>query len=281
MSSPETMTQSAGEVGEPPAPAKLPGVRGGFSGRNRYWITLLSLVVALVLWEFVARVVIDNPLFFPTLPQVWGAGVEAVKSGQLWEDISISAQEFLLGYVIGSVAAILLGGLVSSSMFLRRFTDPWVYLLYSTPIIALAPLFILWFGIGILSKVAIVVLMVFFPVFINTRQGLETTEQAYVDVARSYGATELQLFSKVRLLSAVPYVLVGLRLSVARGIIAVSVGEFFGAAAGLGFRITEAGQTFDSAGLFVAVIVLAVVGMVGTSLLSLLERRIAPWRFQN
>jgi NitT/TauT family transport system permease protein len=281
MSSSDTQTRGPGEVTARRPAAATRRLRGVLFGRDRHWITVLSLVVAIVVWEIVARVLIANPLFFPTLPQVVESGVAAAKSGQLWGDIAVSAQEFLLGYVIGSVAAILLGGVVSSSMFLRRFTDPWVYLLYSTPIIALAPLFILWFGIGILSKVAIVVLMVFFPVFINTRQGLETTEQAYIDVARSYGATEVQLFSKVRLLSAVPYVLVGLRLSVARGVIAVAVGEFFGAAAGLGFRITEAGQTFDSAGLFVAVIVLAVVGMVGTSLLSLLERRIAPWRFQD
>ncbi len=277
MSSSEALPQT-GEAGARPAQPRRP--RGGFLVRDRHWVTALSLVLAIGIWEIVARVIVHNPLFFPTLPQVLGSSVESAESGQLWDDIAISAQEFLLGYAIGSIAAILLGGIVSSSMFLRRLTDPWVYLLYSTPIIALAPLFILWFGIGILSKVSIVVLMVFFPVFLNTRQGLETTEQAYIDVARSYGATQVQLFTKVRLLSAVPYVLVGLRLSVARGVIAVVVGEFFGAAAGLGFRITEAGQTFDSAGLFVAVIVLAVVGMVGTSLLSLLERRIAPWRFQ-
>lgn len=256
-------------------------LRSRLFGRRGAWITVLSFVVAIIVWELVARYVVHNPLFFPTLPQVWDAAVSSAQSGQMWGDITVSANEFIIGYVIGSVAAILLGGVVSASHFLRGLTDPWVYMLYSTPIIALGPLFILWFGIGILSKVAIVVLMAFFPVFINTRQGLENTDQTHIDLAKSFGASELQLFSKVRLMSAVPFVLVGLRLSVARGVIAVSVGEFFGAAAGLGFRITEAGQTFDSAGLFAAVILLALFGMIGTSLLSLLERKIAPWRFQS
>jgi NitT/TauT family transport system permease protein len=157
--------------------------------------------------------------------------------------------------------------------------DPWVSMLYSTPIIALGPLFILWFGIGMSSKVAVIFLVVVFPVLLNAFVGLSTTDLGLIEAARSFGATTAQVFSKVRFPAALPFIVTGLRLGVARGLVGVVVAELFGAKAGLGYLILISAQTFDTAALFVGVLILAFTGVVAVEILKWIERQLAPWRF--
>jgi ABC-type nitrate/sulfonate/bicarbonate transport system permease component len=245
------------------------------------WRTALSLLAAAALWELAARLLIKNHLFFAPLSAVLVRMADMWHDGTLQTDIVASLQTFVLGFVLGSLAAILVGVLMAVSQWLRDLIDPWISALYATPFIALAPLFVLWLGIGLVAHAAVVFIAVFFPVLINTYSGLITTEPILLEVARSFSASERQIFTKVRFPAALPFIIAGLRLGVARGLVGVVVAEIFGAKAGLGYRIVISGNSFDTAGLFAGILLFAVAGVISVELLKLLERWLAPWRFHS
>lgn len=242
---------------------------------------IASILSVVVLWEVVARVLVKNPLFFAPLTAVWNRSIELWQSGELLGHIWASSQEFMIGFLLACLAGIVFGVLMASSEIVRDFFDPWVSMLYSTPIIALGPLFILWFGIGISSKVAVIFIVAVFPVLINTFSGLATTDPNLIEVARSFGSSPAQIFAKVRFPAAMPFIVAGLRLGVARGLVGVVVAELFGAKEGLGWLIMISAQTFDTAGLFVGVFILAASGVITVEIIKGIERRLAPWRFQE
>ena len=241
----------------------------------------LSFLTAAVAWELLARFVVDNRLFFSPLSAVLLRAVTLWQDGSLPHDIAVSFSEFALGFLLAGLLGIGGGVVMALSPRLRGFLDPLMSMAYATPIIALGPLFILWMGIGITSKVAIIFLTAVFPILINTTTGLSTTEQILIDVARSMGGSQAQIYAKVRMPAALPYIIAGLRLSVARALVGVVVAELFGARAGLGFLIVNAAQSFDTAGVFVGVLILAVAGAASVELLKFLEAKLAPWRFQD
>jgi NitT/TauT family transport system permease protein len=243
------------------------------------WI--VSFAIAIVLWEFCARVLIHNNLFFAPLSAVAERAIELWSTGELQTHIEVSFVEFAGGYLLSVVVGILLGIVLAESKLVRGLVDPWVSMLYATPIIALGPLFILWLGIGVASKIAIVFLTAVFPILINTVTGLTNTDRTLLEVARSFGAGPRQIYTKVRLPAAIPFIVAGLRLSVARALVGVVVAELFGSRAGLGFLILNSAQSFDTAGLFVGVIILAIAGAVSVELLKWLEATLAPWRLQD
>ena len=240
-----------------------------------------SFLSVMVLWELVARILVKNPLFFAPLTAVWGRTIELWLDGELQVHIWTSSQEFILGFLLACFVGIMFGVLMASSVIVRDFCDPWVSMLYSTPIIALGPLFILWFGIGVSSKVAVIFIVAVFPILINTFAGLATTDRNLIEVARSFGSSPAQIFTKVRFPSALPFIIAGLRLGVARGLVGVVVAELFGAKEGLGWLIMISAQTFDTAGLFVGVFILAASGVITVEIIKLIERRLAPWRGQE
>ncbi|MDH7794275.1 MULTISPECIES: ABC transporter permease [unclassified Beijerinckia] len=244
------------------------------------WRGVLSLISAAIIWELTATYLIKNRLFFAPLSAVAVRLVEMYQEGILQTDILASMQTFVVGFVLGSTVAILLGVLMALSDWARDFLDPWISAMYATPYIALAPLFVLWLGIGLASHAAVVFLGVFFPVLINTYSGLATTDRILLEVARSYNANERQLFTKVRFPAALPYIITGLRLGVARGLVGVVVAEIFGARAGLGYRLLISGNSFDTAGLFAGIFLFAFAGVISVEILKIVERRLAPWRFQ-
>lgn len=246
-----------------------------------FWQGLASFIIGAILWEFLALVVVDNPLFFASLTDIAVRGVELWQSGELQTHIWVSFIEFAGGYFLAAVVGILGGVGMAASKTARGFFDPWVAMLYATPILALGPLFILWMGIGVTSKIAVIFLTAVFPILINTQVGLTTTDRTLLDVARSLGATPKQVYMKVRMPSALPYIIAGLRLSVARALVGVVVAELFGARAGLGFLILMSAQSFDTAAMFVGVIILAGAGVASVSALKWVEQKMAPWRFEN
>jgi len=240
-----------------------------------------SLLLAAVLWELTARYLIKSPILFVPLVAVFERAVALWQAGELQPHIWISFVEFLGGFLMAAVVGVAFGVAFSGSRLLRNFFEPWVSMLYSTPIIALGPLFILWLGIGIGSKIAIIFLTAVFPILINTVTGLTTTERTLIEMTRSFGASQAQIYAKVRLPAALPFIIAGLRLGVARALVGVVVAELFGARAGLGFLIVSSAQSFDTAGLFVGVLILAFAGIGSVELLKWVERRLAPWRFQE
>lgn len=239
---------------------------------------IMSFVVVFGLWELVGRFLVTNQLFFTPISAIAEAAVDLARSGQLWKDTRASLIEFLLGFAAASVGGIVIGGLIAMSLRFRHFVEPWVSALYATPIIALGPLLILWFGLGITSKVAVVFLTAVFPVIINTQAGLQNTDRNLVEAIRSFGASRWQVFRKVRLPSSLPFIIAGERLAVARALVGVVVAELFGAREGLGYLIFTSSQTFNTADLFVGVFILAGSGIVAVQGLKWLEHRLAPWR---
>jgi NitT/TauT family transport system permease protein len=202
-------------------------------------------------------------------------------SGELQKHLWISFVEFACGFALASVIGIGAGVALAQSNAIRGFFDPLISLAYSMPVIALGPLFILWLGIGIASKIAVIFLVAVFPILINTVAGLMATDRQLIEVAHSLGASPGQLYRKVRLPSAVPFIIAGLRLSVARALVGVVVAELFGARAGLGYLVMTSTTEFDTASLFLAVIILAVAGVICVEFFKYLESWLAPWRFQN
>jgi NitT/TauT family transport system permease protein len=270
-------------VDSPLARAATPADRGDalsrvlFVVRQNYLAGLLSVMGGLLLWEFASRVVVANPLFLASPSQIFVAIIRLAETGELWRHVSVSAGEFAIGYVIASVIGIALGLAMASSVTAKQVLQPWISGLYATPTIALAPLFILWFGIGVWSKIVVVLLLVLFPVTINTEAGLRTTSDRLIEMLRSFGATSRQIFIKVSLPSAVPFILAGLKLGIGRGLIAVVVAELFGARSGLGYLISESADSFNMPDLFAGVVVLAAAGIALTAGFSWLETRLVPW----
>jgi NitT/TauT family transport system permease protein len=245
--------------------------------RRRYMAGTLSVVGGLVLWEVVSRFLIANALFLASPSQIAAAIYNLAATGELWHHVDISAAEFAIGYVIASVLGIAFGLAMASSATMKQALQPWISGLYATPTIALAPLFILWLGIGIWSKVLVVIFLVTFPVTINTEAGLRTTSERLIEMLRSFGATRRQIFLKVSLPSAVPFILAGLKLGIGRGLIGVVVAELFGSRAGLGRLISQSADAFNMPELFAGVVVLAVAGIVMTAGFGWLESRLVPW----
>jgi len=263
----------------PQAEPALPGLSPRLVAalRRHYLAGLVSVVGGLAFWELISRYVVANALFLAAPSQIAVAVFNLGRSGQLWHHVSISAAEFALGYVIACILGIALGLAMASSATVKQALQPWVSGLYATPTIALAPLFILWFGIGIWSKVIVVITLVLFPVTINTEAGLRTTSERLIEMLRSFGATRRQIFVKLSLPSAVPFILAGLKLGIGRGLIGVVVAELFGSRAGLGNLISQSADAFNMPDLFAGVVILALAGIVLTAGFAWLEGRLVPW----
>jgi NitT/TauT family transport system permease protein len=240
-----------------------------------------SVAVALFLmtWELVGNVYqLVNPMFMSAPSLIWKAAVQLFGSGEIWNDLRVSGIEFAWGYFLSVIVGVPFGIAIG---WYRKFAytcDPFVNAMNATPRVALLPLVIIWLGIGILSKVGIIFLGAVFPLLINTRDGVKTTPHNLLTAARSFGASEWQIFRSVVIPSTVPFILTGLRLAIGRALIGVMVGELYAATAGIGFMITVAGATFQTDKVFVGVLIFAISGMVATELVDKAERRFDKWR---
>jgi NitT/TauT family transport system permease protein len=239
---------------------------------------LTTLVVVVGAWEILARTVLTNRLFFAPPSEVALAAMHLWQTGELQRHIWVSFSELIYGVLIAIFVGTAIGIVVGVSQRVREYTEIYITALYATPLVAVAPLLILWLGIGMASKVAVVFLTAVFPILINTVSGVRATEALLIEVAQSFCATRGQIIAKVMLPSALPFVLTGIRLAIGRGIVGVVVGEVFGSQAGLGFLILTSGQTFDVPTLFTGIITLAIAGVGLTFAAQLFERRALRWR---
>jgi ABC-type nitrate/sulfonate/bicarbonate transport system permease component len=238
---------------------------------------ITSLIVIFVGWELFGQFGIENRLFFAPLSEIAVSGYENWISGELQKHISASFQELLYGMLLATIFGIAFGILIAINQSVREHCDPIVSALYATPTVAIAPILITAFGLGIASKVAVVFLIAVFPIIINTTVGIRQTQESFIETAYSFNATRWQVIAKVLVPSSIPFVIAGIRLGVGRGIVGVVVGELFGADMGLGIFIFEAGQTFDAAPQFLGILILCFAGMALTGLLQWTEKKIAPW----
>jgi NitT/TauT family transport system permease protein len=238
-----------------------------------------SVAIFLIIWELAGGVYqVVNPMFMSAPSFIWKAAVQLFASGEIWNDLYVSGVEFGWGYALSVMVALPFGIAVGWYRKMSYIFDPFINAMNSTPRVALLPLVIIWLGIGILSKVGIIFLGAVFPILINARDGVKTTPYNLLNAARSFGASEWQIFRNVVLPSTVPFILTGLRLGVGRALIGVMVGELYAATAGIGFMITVAGATFQTDKVFVGVLIFAITGMISMELLTKLERRFSKWR---
>jgi ABC-type nitrate/sulfonate/bicarbonate transport system permease component len=238
---------------------------------------LISLLVVGIIWELAGRSG-RWPLVLAPISDIWLKFLQLAASGELQRHVLVSLNEFLVGFVIAAVLGVLLGIAIATSDTVRDFVDPWVSAVYATPTVALAPLFIFMFGIDAASKMAVVFLLAIFPIVINTATGMRSTDHVYIEAARSFGASRAQIFSKVLIPSALPFIVAGLRLGIGRGLVGVVIGEFIGARAGLGYLIFRSSQAFQVDAMWVGVFMLAGTGVLAVIILQNVERRMAPWR---
>lgn len=277
---PQPDTQRADDSAEaPPADPRVRG-RGAtwLRAQGKFVPALVSLVVSLGAWEIVGRWVVTDRLFFVpfswSMTKLW----ELISTGELWPHLYVSGLEFGLGLGLSVFFGIAIGSLMGMARLLDQFLEPWVSGLYSTPLVALTPFYVLVLGIGVSSKVALVFSLAIFPVLINTRSGILAVEENYLEVAHSFGAPKHALYREVLLPAALPYLITGIRLAVGRALIAVVIGELFYSEAGVGYLIALASQSFDVATLFAGVMIFAAAGILLTSALKALELKVAPWR---
>jgi ABC-type nitrate/sulfonate/bicarbonate transport system permease component len=239
----------------------------------------ISVSLFLILWELVGNTFqLINPMFMSAPSLVWKAAVDMFSSGEIYNDLYVSGIELAGGYLLSVVVAVPFGIAIGWYKKIAYIFDPFVNAMNATPRVALLPLVIIWLGIGILSKVGIIFLGAVFPILINARDGVKTTPSNLLTAARSFGASEWMLFKTVVLPSTVPFILTGLRLGLGRAIVGVMVGELYAATAGIGFMITVAGATFQTDKVFVGVLIFALTGMIGTELITRVERRFNRWR---
>ena len=238
---------------------------------------VLSLAVFLAVWKAVT-VVGDYPEFILPAPEaVVERGLRAVASGVLWEHTLTTVVEVILGFAVGATAAILVGIALGKSVVVERVLSPYIVAAQAIPILALAPLLDIWFGGGLTARVTICALIVFFPIAIATMVGIRSTDPLLDEMLRSHGATPAQRTRLLEIPSALPVIFGGLRVGVTLAVIGAVVAEWAGASVGLGVLINIANQgLFDTPLMFVALSVLAIIGLVFYGLVVLVERRLVP-----
>jgi sulfonate transport system permease protein len=196
----------------------------------------------------------------------------------IWQHLQATLTEMAVGYVIGALCGVIIGFLFGRVKLLGDIFNPYISLFNGIPKVALAPVFVIWFGIGLMSKIAVILTMVFFVVFINTFAGLRSVNEDHVAIIRIMGASRWQVVREVFLPATLPFIVVGLRAGIPFSVIGAVVGEFIAATKGVGFFINYNQGTYDTNGIFVGVAILAILVVVLDGLLSVLERRLLKWR---
>jgi NitT/TauT family transport system permease protein len=242
---------------------------------------IASFVVLLLVWQIVPYFVplkAGTRLFFTVPSQIAGTLWHMIVSGSLWAPLGVSATAFAIGLLLAIVAGLPLGILVGRSTVLNAMFDPFITAFNATPRLVFLPLLMLWFGIGLWSKVAIVFIGALFPLLINTYEGVRNADKLLINVVRSFGANEWDIARLVVVPNALPFIVVGLRLAIGRAVLGVVVSEFFGSQEGLGVVMVRAASGFQVDVVFAGLIVFAGLSLVMTGLVKLVEDRMSRWR---
>ncbi len=237
----------------------------------------LFLLAMFALWEAVSTFVV-GPFWISKPTLIAKVLVKWVTGAEFWRHFSVTLIEVAYGFGLGVTGGVLAGFMLGEIPRLGRFLDPYLAALYGIPKTALAPLFILWFGIGLGAKVAMAGIMVFFLVFFNTAAGLRSVERDLINMARVAGASRGQILRKIKLPFAFPYIITGIKLGLPTGLIGAIVAEFISSNQGIGYVIVRASMFFDTASVFAGVIVLAMTVLALNEVLVRIERYVLRWR---
>jgi len=246
--------------------------------RREALLPLLVLVLFLILWEGFCRL-LHPPAYL--IPSPLAIILRATSLGdKIFVDVATTAAESLMGFVLGSILGIVLGVLFASYRAVELSLMPYAIALKTVPIVALAPLLVIWFGFGMSAKVVLAALICFFPVLVSTAQGLKDIDQRSVDLFRSLAASPVQIFIWLRWPSALGHLFASFRVAIVFSVIGAIVAEFAGAKQGLGFRILVASYNVDTVTMFVYIILSAFLGMAFYGIVAFLEGLLVPWRKQ-
>jgi NitT/TauT family transport system permease protein len=263
------------------APIDLPVVKTS-SRRRRLWLIRTAIVVVwLGSWQLAATHWID-PFFYSKPSAIWARLVDwfttGTSAGSIWTQIGVTLQEAVLGFVIGAVGGVILGILLGRAKLAAEVAAPFIKAINAVPRIVLASLFVIWFGLGLTSKVATAVVLVFFAVFFNAFQGAREVDRNLVNNARILGASRAQVLMTIVVPSATSWIFASLHAAFGFALIGAVVGEYAGADKGLGLLISTSQSTFDAAGIYAGMITITVIALLAEWLLTLLENRLLRWR---
>ena len=237
-----------------------------------------GVALTIAVWQALWSAGKISPLFLSGPSAIAKQFVFGLQHGTLLSDMAYSGRNFAIGFALALAAGVVLGVIIGWYRRVRLLFDPFLNALYATPRIAMVPMIIIWFGIGIWSKIFIVFISAFFPILVNTVGGVRNIDRDLLRAARAYCASDWQIFTTLALPGSVPFILTGVRQGVALGLIGVVVGEMFGGSRGIGFMVAYGGQTFATDTLFVGVLIVAFSGIVLTWLAERLEKRFSRWK---
>ena len=243
---------------------------------QRLKVRLLSLLVLLVVWEFYGRRV--NPILFTYPTAILRAFIGLVTLGELQSYMKESLLVLFYASILSVIVGVLLGVVMGRFSLVEWAMDIYVSALYSMPMVAMVPLIVLWFGFRVTAMVTIVFLFMVFPILLNTDQGVKDVDRNLQEVACSFCSSEGQLWRHLIIPSAIPFIVVGVRLAIGRGLVGMIVAEFYTSVTGLGYMIVRYANAFETDKLFVPIVVVMILGVGLMSLAKWIEGRIAPWR---
>ena len=242
--------------------------------------TPATIILIVGLWWLVVTAFHLRSVILPSPLAVWGSLVQALNpsdGANLYADLWVTLQEILVGFVLGSLLGLVLALTLAQFRLVERIAKPVLDAFQSMPKVAIAPLFIIWFGFGSISKIALVILVVFFPVLVAGLVGFRSVDQERLEVMQSLGASKWRTFTKLVLPASLPFLSTGLEISLVQAITATVVAEFLSGTAGLGVVIVQMGQILNTSGVFAITIILGVVGWVLVLILALIRRRLLFW----
>lgn len=238
----------------------------------------VSVVGGLMVWEVLTRLLLENELLIPPPTSILRSFWNLALKGALNKHFAATLIEFAYGFSTACIIGVILGYFMGMYKWFDEIMDPWIATLYSIPVITIVPLIIIWFGIGMISKIIVVFKITVVAIILNTAAGIKFLDPVWLELAKSLRLTKWETTYKIRFPGALPFIITGMRLGVGRALLAVVVAELMAANAGLGYLLRDASETWDSPKLFVTVILLALIGLTSFNLIKRLEQRMAPWR---
>ena len=242
----------------------------------RWMITVASVVLVLIVWEIFGRRI--NPVFGSYPSAIAEAFWELLITGQLWSALYESLRPFVIGYALAIVVGVPLGLFIGGFRAAEAALGLYITAGYAMPLVALVPLLILWLGLGFAVKVAVIFLMAVFPICINTWLGVTAVPKTLIEVGKSFVAPDTVILRRIILPATLPYIMAGIRLAVGRAVVGMVIAEFFTTISGLGAVIINSANNFDTATMFVPIIILMLMAIGLNWLIGFVERRVAPWQ---
>lgn len=279
MSTDVTGSATPSPAGEPRPSRLMATLRGGNWTAVLFWPTL-ALTLAIATWEFLSQTEIVNPIVVPPASEVFTALVELVQEGFFWEATWVTVQETLLGFFIGVVGAWILGTAIGMSRIARLTLYPPAVAFQITPRIALAPLFLTWFGFGLTSKVVLAATICFFPVLISVVVGFDNVDKDARTLMRSFGGSKWEEYRKLTAPASLPIIFAGLKTAITLALIGAIVGEFVGGSEGMGVLVKTFNFQLNVAEGFAVIIVLAIIGLIMYGIVAWVDKKVVFWRGQ-